>query len=105
MTSEPSIQGRKAVTRFISEINSVTLAGETFNQATLMLMELHKTVLPRMSRDETEEFRAYLVLAKKILDDAGEKILESRRRIYASNGIPISEQEDGFQSADPKGRA
>lgn len=91
----------------VVEANTLTHASELFNNVTEELMELSYIKLPETDREEQLKLFSIMLKAKSVIDDAGELILESCKRLYEAYDIAIDEDELGFRSsrgATPYGR-
>lgn len=97
-------QTRKAETPrqrklMIVKSNTVIHACELFNEVTSNLKELSVIELPEMEYEDQLKMMCILMKAKSVIDDAGELILESRKRLYEAYDIAIDEDELGFRSS------
>lgn len=79
--------------------NTVIRACELFNEITSNLKELNSIELPEMDYEEKLRMVCILMKAKSVIDDAGELIIESRKRLYEAYDIAIDESELGFTSS------
>ncbi len=91
----------------VVEANTLIHASELFNNVTEELMELSYIRLPETDREEQLKLFSIMLKAKSVIDEAGELILESRRRMYEAYDIATDDDEFGFISsrgATPYGR-